>query len=125
MAIVRLEPNGPRGEGLTEWGAIREKEEGVVDGEPIEHGHNFFTDASGQLTAGVWECTPYTQEIDAYPVNEYCHILSGKVVITDADSASQTFQPGDSFVIAKGTRCTWHMPETTRKFYVIFDDRSG
>ena len=37
----------------------------------------------------------------------------------------RVLKPGDSFVIAKGTRCTWHMPETTRKYFVIFDAKAA
>jgi uncharacterized cupin superfamily protein len=118
-SVVRLNCEGPEGKGLPFWGHM--ENEKVLDGEPTETGYNFFTDASGQLTSGVWECTPYTTEADSYPVDEFCYIISGKVVITDGAGKSETFGPGDSFVIPKGTKCRWHMPETTRKYYVIFD----
>ena len=32
---------------------------------------------------------------------------------------SETFKAGDCFVVPNGTSFTWHMPETTRKYYVI------
>ena len=37
---------------------------------------------------------------------------------------SKTFKAGDCFVVPKGTSFTWHMPETTRKYYVIFDAKT-
>jgi len=43
------------------------------------------------------------------------------VVITDGAGNAETFKAGDAFVVPKGTPCTWHFPETTRKYYVIFD----
>ena len=70
----------------------------------------------------MWECTAYTAEFDGYPVDELCHILSGKVDIKDAYGRIESFTTGDCFVISKGTQCTWIMPETMRKFYVIFED---
>ena len=119
--VIRLDRDGPEGTGLTFWGHL--ENENVIEGDPTEFGHNYFTDETGQLTAGVWECTPCTSQIDSYPVDEFCCILSGTVVITDGDGHAETFKAGDCFVIPKGTTCTWHMPETTRKYYVIFEGK--
>jgi hypothetical protein len=123
MTVIRLNRDGPRETGLTFWGHL--ENENVIDGDPTEIGHNYFTDGTGQLTAGVWECTPCTTRIDSYPVDEFCFILSGTVVVTDDSGHAETFKPGDSFVIPKGLKCTWHMPETTRKYYVIFDAKAA
>jgi len=118
-SVIRLNSEGPDGAGLQFWGHL--ENETVTSGEPTETGHNYFTDSTGQLTAGVWDCTPCTSEIDSYPVDEFCFILSGMVVLIDGSGHAETFRPGDSFVIPKGMKCTWHMPETTRKYYVILD----
>jgi uncharacterized cupin superfamily protein len=118
-SVIRLEPGGPAPSGLEFWGNCDSEE--VTWGEPVETGHEYFANASGALTSGVWECTAYTAEFDAYPVDEFCHIHSGRVVITDGDDRAETFGPGDTFVIPMGLKCTWHMPETTRKYYVILD----
>ncbi len=122
-SVIRLNSDGPEGTGLTFWGNL--ENETVIEGDPVETGHNFFTDNTGQLTAGVWECTPCTTRTDSYPVDEFCYILSGTVVITDGDGHAETFKAGDCFVIAKGSSCTWHMPETMRKYYVIFDAKTA
>lgn len=121
--VIRMDRNGPEGTGLEFLGNL--EGENVVEGNPVETGHNYFTDGTGQLTAGVWECTPFTSRIDSYPVDEFCFILSGTVVITDGDGHAETFKAGECFVVPKGLRCTWHMPETTRKYYVIFEDKAG
>lgn len=122
-SVIRLNSEGPEGAGLTFRGHL--ENEKVIKGRPTEIGHNYFTDRTGQLTAGVWECTPCTTEIDSYPVDEFCYILRGTVVLTDGDGRSETFGSGDSFVIPRGLKCTWHMPETTRKYYVIFDAKNA
>jgi uncharacterized cupin superfamily protein len=119
LSVTRLNRDGPEGVGLQFWGHL--ESENVIEGDPTEIGHNYFTDGTGRLTAGVWECTPCTSQIDSYPVDEFCIILSGCVVVTDAAGRAETFKPGDAFVIPKGLKCAWHMPETTRKYYVIFD----
>ena len=46
-------------------------------------------------------------------------IRSGSVTLTNADGQSETFTSGDVFFIPKGTKCTWHITETVRKFYMI------
>ena len=118
-SVVRLARDGPDDTGLTFLGNC--DSEDVTAGTPVETGHEYFVDPTGALSSGVWECTAYTSEFEAYPVDEFCYILSGQVTITDAEGHAETFTPGDAFVIPKGLKCTWHMPETTRKYYVILD----
>ncbi len=122
-SFIRLNRDGPEGVGLPFWGHL--ENEKIIEGEPTETGFNYFTDTTGKLTAGVWECTPCTTQIDSYAVDEFCYILKGCVVLTDGDGRSETFREGSCFVIPKGMECTWHMPETTRKYYVIFDSTAG
>ncbi len=122
-SVIRLNSNGLDGGGLPFWGNL--ENENVIEGSPVETGHNFFTGGSGQLTAGVWECTPCTIQTDSYLVDEFCYILSGTVVITGDAGHSETFKAGDCFVVPKGTSFTWHMPETTRKYYGIFDAKTA
>ena len=121
--VIRLGSNGPEGIGLEFLGNC--ENEKVVAGDPVETGFNYFTDATGRLTSGVWECTAYTAEFDSYPVDEFCHILAGRVDIISPDGQTESFTAGECFVIPKGTPCTWHMPGTLRKFYVIFDDKEA
>ena len=118
-SVIRLNSEGPDGAGLQFWGHL--ENETVISGEPTETGRNYFTDSTGQFTVGVWDYTPCLSEIDNYPVDEFCFILSGMLVLTDGSGHAETFRLGDSFVIPKGMKCTWHMPETTRKYYVILD----
>ena len=46
-------------------------------------------------------------------------VISGSVTLTNADGQSETFTSGDVFFIPKGTKCTWHITETLREFYMI------
>lgn len=123
-SVIRLNRDGPEGEGLQFRGHV--EGENVIEGDPTEIAHTYFTDQTGQLEVGVWECTAYTSQFDeGYPVDEFCIILSGTVVITDESGHSETFKAGDAFVIPKGLKCTWHMPESMRKYYVIFDAKAA
>ncbi|HVC49758.1 MAG TPA: cupin domain-containing protein [Burkholderiales bacterium] len=69
---------------------------------------------------GVWECQAGTMKLIDYPFDEYCQIISGKVVITNEEGHEEIFVAGDAFTIEKGFKGTWHMPVTVRKFYAIY-----
>ncbi len=84
-----------------------------------EVNHFFFQAADDSILSGVWESAPCKSEIDSYPVHELMNVISGSVTITNADGQSETFISGDVFFIPKGTKCTWHITETLRKFYMI------
>ena len=84
-----------------------------------ELNHSFFESEDGSILSGVWECAPTKEDIDSYPVNEMMTVISGSVTLTDEQGNAETFTRGDSFFVAKGTRCTWHITETLKKFYFI------
>ena len=85
-----------------------------------ERDHSYFTSEDESMLTGVWECAPSVMEIDSYPVNEMMTVLSGSVTITDHGSGSvDTFVAGDTFFVAKGSRITWEITETLRKYYFI------
>lgn len=123
LKVIRFEPKGPKGKGLERWEDFPQSE--LAAGRPVQRGHNYFTDASGALTAGVWECTPMTTKLAPYSVNEFMHVLEGSVAIVDAEGREETIRAGEAFAIPKGLPCSWKQTENIRKFYVIFDDPSG
>ena len=84
-----------------------------------ELNHTFFQTEDGSTLSGVWECAPCREEIDAYPVHEMMTVLAGSVTLTNADGSSESFTAGDTFFIAKGTKCIWEITETLRKYYMI------
>lgn len=121
--ITRFEPMGPAGKGLEEWDPIDPKD--LLAGEPVQRGHVYYEDADTGLTAGVWDCTPMTGKMEPYAVNEYMHVLEGSVTMVHEDGHEETIRAGESFVVPKGTVCSWKQTEYMRKFFVIFDDPSG
>jgi len=85
-----------------------------------EINHFYFATDDESILTGVWECAPSKEVFDSYPVHEMMTILSGSVTLTGTDdSKSETFTAGDTFFVAKGTRCTWEITETLRKYYFI------
>ena len=45
-------------------------------------------------------------------------IISGEVVITNADGVAETFGPGEVAFAAKGSKMTWHITKHMRKYYM-------
>ena len=81
--------------------------------------HSHYSSADESILAGVWECAPCREVIDAYPVDEFMTVISGSLTLTDADGRVEVMSPGDSFFIAKGTPLIWEITKTLRKVYMI------
>lgn len=123
LNVIAFDRDGPKDAGLQPWEEIPAS--ALVAGTPVQRGHNYFTDGTGTLTAGVWDCTPMTSKLEPYSVNEYMHVLEGSVTIVHENGQEETISAGQDFVIPKGAPVQWKQTEYMRKFYVIFDDPSG
>jgi uncharacterized cupin superfamily protein len=93
--------------------------ESFTSADTTELNATFFETADGAISSGVWLCAPCRAEIENYPVHEMMTVLAGSVTVTAADGKAETFTTGDTFFIAKGTRCVWEITETLKKFYMI------
>lgn len=72
----------------------------------------------GQIRTGVWEATPGTTKSMKGETFEFCHILSGRVEISEDGGDTFSFGAGDSFVMKPGFVGQWKTLETLRKIYV-------
>ena len=75
----------------------------------------YYASPDGTLSVGVWQCAPLKAHFDAYPWDELCTVVAGRVTITDEAGVAQSFGPGDSFFLKAGRPCTWEITETLRK----------
>lgn len=98
--------------------------ERLLGGSPQHTARNFFSDATGQMFAGVWESTPGRWRV-SYTENEFCHLTTGEVIIESSDGERWRFAAGDSFVIPAGFSGVWQVLEPLRKLYVIFEPASS
>lgn len=92
----------------------------LLEGQPEQVARNYFSDATGQFFAGVWESSVGRWRV-SYTENEFCHITRGRVRIEDARGGACEFGVGDSFVIPAGFSGTWQVLEPMSKLYVIFE----
>jgi uncharacterized cupin superfamily protein len=115
-AIVRFGANPP---------AVEEgKPSNVISGDPKTRLQNYFTDGSGQFFSGIWESSKGKWPV-SYSESEFCAILEGKCVLTDAAGKAETFTKGDSFVIPSGFSGTWETVEPVKKLYAIFEAKNS
>ncbi len=123
LKTVRFEGHGPKGKGLQTLEPIDPSI--LVSGTPVQRGHLYLDAKELGLTAGVWDCTPFTEKESPYSVNEFMHVLEGSITIVEQGGKATTIKAGESFIIPKGLVCQWRQTEYVRKFFVIFDDSSG
>jgi uncharacterized cupin superfamily protein len=86
--------------------------------ETDETTQSFFEAEDGSAASGVWECPPCKIDIDNYPVNEMMTIISGALIMTNAEGIEETFGPGEVLFVPKGSKLTWHITERLRKYYM-------
>jgi uncharacterized cupin superfamily protein len=92
----------------------------LLSGNPLQRLWPAYTDATGVFFAGQWQSEPGKWSV-AYTEEEYCEILEGCSILTDAQGAALTVRKGDRFVIPRGFVGTWEVVDTTRKIYVIHE----
>jgi uncharacterized cupin superfamily protein len=115
QAITILATEGP---GAPPPDKGRASPEILIAGDYATTTWNHFTGENDRLYCGVWECTPGKVNVN-YSEWEYCHVLSGKAVLTNEAGQSWTVKAGDGFIIPAGFKGTWETVETLRKHYVI------
>ncbi|MEH6549502.1 MAG: cupin domain-containing protein [Pseudomonadales bacterium] len=97
--------------------------EKLLIGNPKQSLWNHYTDPTGQFFTGEWSSEAGKWKV-SYAEEEYCQILQGVSVITDAEGDERTVRAGDSFVVPRGFEGTWEVVAETRKIYVIYEANS-
>ena len=77
----------------------------------------------GKTKIGLWECQPGRFSADRTRAGEYCHILSGRASVRNADGTMlREVGAGDLLVLPQGWKGEWTIHEHVRKLFVI-DER--
>ena len=74
----------------------------------------------GNLVAGTWECEPGTLKIDL-DITEFCHLLSGRWILTSDSGMVTEIEAGDSWVFPNGWKGSGEVVETVRKVYIVIE----
>ena len=118
LEVIKFDHNGDPDTALQRWDDL--PPEMLQCGAPIQAGHTFFETDNGIFTAGVWDCTPHQMVPGPYEVDEFMLVLEGSIIIEHESGDSHRFCAGDSFIIPKGTPCSWKQDEYVRKFWAIY-----
>jgi hypothetical protein len=81
--------------------------------------HVAYTDASGQLTIGLWSATPYDRKATPFGRYELMHFLEGQVELHDGGTSGQAFQAGETVFVPKGAPLGWRNKSDVKKIFVI------
>ncbi len=120
QTVISFNRDGDPSKGLTDWEPM--PAESLASGNPTQRGHEFFANDDGSVSAGVWDCTPYSEIKGPYSVDEFMVLLEGSLDIEQPDGSSSHFVAGDSFVIPKGAVVQWIQTEYLRKYWFIYDN---
>ena len=79
-----------------------------------------WASTDGRTKIGIWECQPGRFTADRSAAGEYCHILSGRATVENADgSGARDIGPGDLLVLPQGWTGSWQIHEHMRKLYIV------
>ena len=94
--------------------------ERILAGDPVQTATPVLTSDDGRFSAGTWAAERETWQV-VFTESEFCHLLEGTIVVTDAAGEITTFRAGDSFVSPAGFTGTWEIVEPARKRFAVYE----
>jgi len=118
VAPVRLDPDKIAGLGLTAIPPDAYKDI-LVGGELNMRVATLFQ--GKELNVSIFESTPAKTNHRTRPTDgdEFVHVLSGKLILTETNGTSHEYRPGDSLVLPVGYTGTWEMQGNYREMAVM------
>ena len=98
--------------------------EKIISGRPEQQVWPHYSNRNQAFQTGIWQSDIGKWKV-SYTEDEYCHILEGVSVVTDAYGTSTVLKVGDQFVIPAGFDGTWEVVEPTKKIYVVYEESQG
>jgi uncharacterized protein len=92
-------------------------EEWILEGRPQARSREIARSQDGAMSVIVWSCSKGRFRWQ-YQIDEMLHILSGQVVLADANGVERRVGAGDTVFCPSGTWFTWNVVEDVRKVAV-------
>jgi len=117
VAPVRLDPDKIAGLGLTAIPPDAYKD--ILVGGQLNMRVATLFDGK-ELRASIFESTPAKTNHRTRPTDgdEFVHVLSGKLILTEPNGQAHEYHPGDSLVLPVGYTGTWEMQGNYREIAV-------
>jgi len=96
-------------------------EDRLISGQPMQRLNNVFSNSKENFFCGVWSSDAGKWNIQ-YSEDEFCYIIEGEAIITDAQGHSETVVQGDAFVLPAGFSGTWETVGSVKKFYSMYEE---
>jgi uncharacterized cupin superfamily protein len=94
--------------------------EKLISGNPKQTAWTHYADPTGRFFAGFWHSEVGKWKI-SYTEEEFCEMLEGTSVITDARGHAVTVSAGERFVIPRGFVGTWEVVVPSKKLFAIYE----
>jgi len=105
---------------LPEPHRYRPQADRILSGDPAQAATNLFQSSDGRFNSGIWEAQRGKWRV-VFAESEFCHLLSGVIVVTGDDGSQRTFRAGDAFVSPAGFSGTWEIVEAAKKLYAYYE----
>lgn len=92
----------------------------VLSGKPQQKTHNLYNNGEENFFCGVWSSDSGKWTVN-YGEDEFCYMISGNAIITDAQGNEEQVSAGDAFVVPAGFNGTWETVGNACKFYAIYE----
>jgi uncharacterized protein len=89
----------------------------IIEGTPQVRSKRLATTSDRAAAAIVWACSAGRFHWH-YPVDEFLHIMSGEVFVTDEKGISWRLGPGDMAFFPAGGHSIWHVPHEVKKLAI-------
>jgi uncharacterized cupin superfamily protein len=116
VKILRFEPDGPEGKGLSEpLGKVT----GSGDQKAISFRH--YQSPTSKEAAGVWATKAAHDGIHRAKNTEFFYLNAGRATLQDKSGREETFKAGDAVPIPRGAEFAWKQSEDVKEYFVVFD----
>ena len=89
----------------------------IIEGTPQVRSTRLSTTPDRAAAAYVWACSAGRFHWH-YDVDEFLHIMSGEVFVTDEKGSVRRLGPGDMAFFPAGSHSIWHVPHEVKKLAI-------
>lgn len=89
----------------------------IIEGTPQVRSRRLTNTPDGAAAAYVWACSAGRFHWH-YDVDEFLHIMSGEVFVTDEKGDVRRLGPGDMAFFPAGGHSIWHVPHEIKKLAI-------